>query len=227
MFFLNLIVLTSTHTQSNPAYDRYVYPLAPAKPCPRVEIDSSKTPSQKPWLETAAKLVRSWYPSVTSVLATTNWKSPTVIKLELDPNIDAPAYTVNSTITINSKWIQSHPDDFGMVIHELTHVVQGYPDSDTTLGWLVEGIADYVRWWRYEPDAPRTRIDFSKATYHDAYRTTAYFLAWVGHKYNFGLVPALDGDMRAKKDPMLEFQKLTGKSADALWQEFSQSMQSK
>jgi hypothetical protein len=67
-------------------------------------------------------------------------------------------------ITISGKWITEHPDDLGMVIHELVHVVQGYPNSRHKAGWLVEGIADYIRWWRYEPEAPRPRIDPAKSS---------------------------------------------------------------
>ncbi len=224
MLLSHILLLASLRQSESPNYSRYFYPLAKPKPSPRVEIDASKVPSGKPWLESAAKLVKDWYPTITSLLATTDWKSPKVVRLVMAPSQDAPAYTEGSTISINAKWIQAHPDDFGMVIHELTHVIQSYEEYDAKPGWLVEGIADYIRWWRYEPDASRPRINFEKATYHDAYRTTAYFLAYVGHKYNFALVPTLDGDMRAKKDPMPEFQKLTGKSPDELWQEFAASL---
>ena len=36
-----------------------------------------------------------------------------------------------------------HPEDTGMVIHELTHIIQNYPSPDP--GWVTEGIADYIR----------------------------------------------------------------------------------
>jgi hypothetical protein len=202
------------------SYDHYFYPLAKPLPCPKIEIDASKVEDQRAWLEAAGKLVHDWYPYVTSLLASDIYKNPKVIRLVLQPSQDAPAYTVNDTITISGAWIKEHPDDFGMVIHELTHVVQQYPDSSTTPGWLVEGIADYVRWWRYEPDAPRPRIDVAKATYHDAYRTTAYWLAFIIHRYDARIVSVVDRDMKLKIDPMPEFQKLTGKTPDELWAEF-------
>jgi hypothetical protein len=104
-----------------------------------------------------------------------------------------------------------------MVVHELTHVVQQY-HGEGQPGWLVEGIADYVRWWRYEPDSPRPRFG-PKATYHDSYQTTAAFLAWVSYHYNEALVPSLDRAMRANQDPVPVFQQLTGKSPDDLWRE--------
>ena len=41
----------------------------------------------------------------------------------------------------DAQWISDHPDDFGMVIHELIHVIQAYPAAGDKPGWLVEGIA--------------------------------------------------------------------------------------
>jgi len=142
-----------------------------------------------------------------------------VIKKE----ISAPAWANGGTITISGKWITQHPDDLGMVVHELTHVVQSYPGSKSTPGWLVEGIADYIRWWRYEPEAPRPKVDPVKSKYTDSYRTTAAWLAWTSRKYNMGLVPALDRSMRKGEDPMPLFEQLTGKNADDLWSEFAAS----
>jgi len=138
--------------------------------------------------------------------------------------IDVPAYASGGSITINGSWIAQRPDDLGMVIHELVHVIQQYPNSRTKPGWLVEGIADYIRWWRYEPElhagTGRTKIDPEKSKYTDAYRTTAMWLAWCSRKYDMRLVPALDKALREGQDPMPRFTELTGKSADELWKEF-------
>jgi hypothetical protein len=88
----------------------------------------------------------------------------------------------------------------------------------------VEGIADYTRWWRYEPElhagSGRTKINPANSNYTDAYRTTAVWLAWAARKYNYALVPCLDKAMRDSRDPMPIFAKLTGKNADDLWREF-------
>jgi hypothetical protein len=106
-----------------------------------------------------------------------------------------------------------------MVIHELVHVLQRYPANASDVGWLVEGIADYVRWWRYEPEAPRPRITGeSKMT--DGYRVTAYFLAWAGKKYDLRLIPRLDAALRRGDDPMPVFMETCGKRAAEVWDEF-------
>ena len=35
----------------------------------------------------------------------------------------APALTSGNRMQFSAQWIAEHPDDFGMVTHELTHVI--------------------------------------------------------------------------------------------------------
>ncbi len=213
-----LIVLAAAgHSQDDPLA-KYVYPLAKPLATPPVEIDVTDFPESKAWAEKAKGLVETWYPYITSLLSTQKWKAPKKITLIIKKDLEVPAYEENARITINGKWITGHPDDLGMVIHEMTHIIQDYPDYDGKPGWLVEGIADYTRWWRYEPEGPRPKLT-AKNTYHDAYRVTAMFLAYAGKKYNLALVPALDLAMREKRDPMPVFKDLTGKTAQEIWDE--------
>jgi hypothetical protein len=211
-----LIAAAVTQTFDN--LSRHVYPLSDSKKAPNVVIDVSDYPESKAWGEAAKGVVEKWFPIVCTLLSTADYKVPREIKLVIKKEISAPAWAAGNTITISGKWITQHPDDIGMIVHEMTHVIQHYPDGAP--GWLVEGIADYIRWWRYEPEAPRSKIDPARAKYTDAYRTTAYWLAWVSRKYDMSLVPQLDLAMRKHEDPMPLFAKLTGKDADALWQEF-------
>lgn len=215
---------------------KHVYPLAAPMVSPPVVIDVTDCPEAKPWAEAAKVLVVEWYPKVTQLLATDGkdpmtgekkgepFKSPSEVKLVFKKTLNVPAYASGGTITINGEWIARNPDDLGMVVHELVHVVQQYPNSRTKPGWLVEGIADYIRWWRYEPELHagpgRTKVNPDTAKYTDAYRTTAVWLAWASRKYDMRLVPALDKAMRDRQDPMPLFEKVTGKSADDLWKEF-------
>ena len=215
---------------------RHIYPMAASMPCPPVVIDVSDCPDAKLWAETAKALVVEWYPKLTQLLATDGrdpltggkkgeaFKAPAEIKLVFKKTLNVPAYASGGEITINGDWIAKHPDDLGMVVHELTHVIQQYPGGRNKPGWLVEGIADYIRWWRYEPELHagpgRTKVNASTAKYTDAYRTTAVWLAWVSRKYDMRLVPALDKAMRDREDPMPLFEKVTGKNADDLWKEF-------
>ncbi|MFM9873457.1 MAG: basic secretory protein-like protein [Fimbriimonadaceae bacterium] len=224
-------------SQQKPDLDRYVYPRTPEMACPPVEIDVSDFPESEAWAMRAKRLIENWYGPLTALLATDGrdpvthgltgkaYKSNDKIRLVIKKEISAPAWAAGGEITVSGKWITQHPDDLGMIIHELTHVVQAYPDFKGKPGWLVEGIADYTRWWKYEPELHatrgRTKPDFSNAKYTDSYRTTAVWLAFISKKYDMRLVPSLDLEMRSGRDPMPIFEKLTGKSADALWDEFA------
>lgn len=205
-------------------YAKYVFSLAKPLPAPEVVIDVTDSPESKPWAEEAQKLVHDWFPHVAQLLATEDYTPPKTIKLIFKKGISAPAYTSGGAITANADWIAKHPDDFGMMIHELVHVVQSYPRSRNNPGWLVEGIADYIRWWRYEPDAPRTRINPERAKYTDSYRTTAAFLAWVSGKYDRTLVRRLDRSLRDRAYSDELFQTVTGKPVAELWTEFVATM---
>ncbi|WP_075162109.1 basic secretory protein-like protein [Chthonomonas calidirosea] len=182
-----------------------------------VSVDASEAPDLGPWLQQAKDLCEVWYPRIVKLLASPGFVPPDHVTLRFR-NMDGVAYTAGDVITISADYVRHHPDDLGMVIHELTHVVQSYPSSNA--GWLVEGIADYVRFFFYEPKAPRPYINIEKATYHDAYRTTAAFLAWATSKYDKHLVQQLNQALREGKFDISLFQKYTGRDVDTLWNEF-------
>ncbi len=201
-------------------FAHHLYLLTKPLSAPEITIDVSDAPEARPWAEQAKKLVETWFPIVSQLLATDHYTPPKTLKLTFKKDISYPAYTSGPEITISASWIQKHPDDFGMVIHEMVHVQQGYPSRRNTPGWLVEGIADYIRWWRYEPEAPRTPINPAKASYRDSYRTTAAFLAYLVGKYDRTLVRQLDQALRSGAYSDEIFHKATGKTLDALWAEF-------
>lgn len=204
---------------------RHLYPLAPAKTGepPKFVLDTSDIADSADsvrWAEESKTLCEQWYPIIHRFLATEDWNVPPEIKLVFKKELKAPAYASGSSIHVSGDWIGKHPDDFGCVIHELTHVIQAYPGSRNKPGWLVEGIADYIRFWKYEPEVPRPRIDKEKASYKDSYRTTASFLAWITHKYDKRIVRKLDKALREGKYSDAIFGDVTGRSLDALWEEF-------
>lgn len=204
---------------------RHLYPLAPAKTDepPTFVLDTSDIADAEEsvrWAEESKTLCEQWYPIIHRFLATEEWKPPKEIKLIFKKELKVPAYASGSSITVSAEWAGKHPDDFGCVIHELTHVIQSYPNRRGKPGWLVEGIADYIRFWKYEPEVPRPRIDKEKATYKDSYRTTAAFLAWITWKYDKRIVRKLDQALREGTYTDAIFGDVTGRSLDALWEEF-------
>ena len=109
-----------------------------------------------------------------------------------------------------------------MIVHELTHVVQAYPKYDPV--WLVEGIADYVRFFHFEPEANRPHPDPKKANCRDSYRTTAAFLDWAVRRYDPDLVRKLDRALKAGTYSDDLFRQSTGKPLDQLNAEWVASL---
>jgi hypothetical protein len=130
-------------------------------------------------------------------------------------------------IAISADWIKSHPNDFGLIMHELALVIQGYSRSLTNVEnrWIIEGIADYIRYAHYELDTPLPKIDPEKASYADSPQTTAGFFIWIEAKYDKEFVKKLNVAMRAHKYSDDFFKECTGKSLDALWEEYVRTLQ--
>jgi len=120
-------------------------------------------------------------------------------------------------------------------VHEMVHVVQQYgrarrnnPDATRTPGWLVEGIADYIRWFLYEPEtkgAEITRKNLSRARYDGNYRITGNFLNWVGGKYDPDIVRKLNAAAREGKYDEGLWKNYTGKTVQELGEEWKKVME--
>ena len=202
-------------------------PLNPASiavPQVKLAFEGTPTPEVRAWADEAAKQVREWWPQVARLLATENFKPPTTLTLLFKSLPKLPAFRNAEGLTISTEWITKHPDDFGMIIHEMTHAIQDYKGAPRDAGWLTEGIADYIRYWHYEPEVPHRRIDSAKASYRDGYSTTGSFLAWLIVKYDRRTVRKLDAALRAGKYTDAIFEEITGKALDPLWAEFLTSL---
>jgi Peptidase of plants and bacteria len=192
-----------------------------------VTTDTSEVPDLAPWAAEAKELVNEWYPKVVAILATEGFSPPSKVALVFQKDKKGVADASGTTIRIAADWVRKHPEDKGMVIHEMTHVIQSYRRGRVNAGWLVEGIADYVRYVRFEPDAPPKRIDPNRAKYTDAYNTTARFLAWIEKTYDRKIVSELNDALRHREyDPEL-FPIYTGRTLDELWAAFIKSLKAK
>lgn len=188
-----------------------------ARPTVKVVVDTSEVPEVAEWGKKAKALVETWYPKVSELLKSDGFTPPTEVKIVFKKEMKGVAYASGKTITISANWIAKHPDDLGMVVHEMTHVVQSYPRGEPS--WLIEGIADYVRFIHYEPKT-RIGIDTKKASYRDSYRTSAKFLGWVEKTHDKDLVRKLNEALRKGKYTDELFETYTKKTLDQLWAAF-------
>ena len=163
-------------------------------------FDTSGAPELKEWTEAnLVPVVREWYPKFVEMFPSDGWKPFKKLTFRYEEGIDCPAYTVKSEVTLNPKWIKENPGDVGCAVHELFHVIQGggYCKSP---GWLTEGIADYARWYLFEPESHGCDMDVtaSKVRYNDAYRVSANFLNFVESRHP-GVVKGLNALCRQGK----------------------------
>ena len=191
----------------------------------RVDIDASAAPQLRLWLEHVQRLCMTWHPQAAALLDTPGFAPPQRLLLRAQPTlgggprrVGTPAVTSGTVITVGADWINLHPEDTGLVLHELVHVVQSYPNGDPW--WVTEGIADWVRYQRFERSDPRAHPDVRGHSYRDGYAVTAAFLAWIEATYNVALVATLNTAMRNSAWYPGLFSVTTGVTVDELWARF-------
>lgn len=187
----------------------------------QITIDTSAAPDLTEWADRElARVAREWYPKIVKLLPSEGFEAPTNVTIRFREAMgQTPASAGGGRINCNIDWFRRNlkGEAIGSVVHEMVHVVQQYgrtrrnnPNATRTPGWLVEGIADYVRWFLFEPQtkgAEITQRNLARARYDASYRITANFLNWVAGKYDKNIVQKLNAAARE------------GKYNDELWKE--------
>jgi hypothetical protein len=197
-------------------------PVVPFKYPVEFVLDVTDAPEMKEWAEKVARVCEREYRMINEELKSDGFKPATVIQMALKKDYNGVAYAAGGRIVGAVKFFKEHPDDVGAFVHETAHVVQRYRTRNNP-GWLVEGVADYVRFIKYEP-AKIGRINPDRAKYDGSYRVTAAFLNAVAEKYDKDLVRKLNKAMREgeyKEDLWKEF---TGKPLKELGDEWKASL---
>jgi hypothetical protein len=196
-----------------------------------IVADTSAAPELDAWGRHAKALCDQWYFRIVDLLPSESFEPTLATRLLFIKDMSGVANTSRETdIRISADFVKRHTNDWGMVIHELAHVVQRYPGAKpgfTKPGWLVEGIADYIRLVHFEPQARRPRINPDKAKYTDAYKTTAGFLEWVEKQYDKALVKKFGAALRQGEFEDGLWKKHTGRTVDELWKEFTDTLRKK
>jgi outer membrane protein assembly factor BamB len=196
---------------SQPAIAIFKYPIEFA-------VDVTDAPEMQPWAEKVARICELAYPMINEELQSDGYRPPHYVTMTLKSRYRGVAEASGNRITGSVKFFTDHPDDVGAMVHETAHVVQQYKGRGNP-GWLVEGVADYVRFFKFEP-SNLGRIDIERARYNSSYRVSAAFLAWVSARYDKQLVLKLNRLMREGKYNDEVFAELTGKQLDELDQEW-------
>jgi hypothetical protein len=209
------LVIREIIIDSNPNVAVFKYPI-------EFVVDSSDAPDMKAWAEKAAAICERNYAMICDELMSPGFKPLTVITMTLRNDYNGVAEASSDHIKGSVKYFKSHPEDFGAMVHETVHCVQLYR-SRRNPGWLVEGIADYIRFFKYEP-GKIGRQNPERANYNGSYRVTAAFLGFVVDKYNPMIVTKLNSIMREGKYKEDVWKEITGKTIEELNQEWRKSL---
>ena len=187
-------------------------------------VDITASPEAEQWGSDAGRYALKWYPAIEKALATDGYTPTRQFRLLFKP-MPGVAHASGTTITINTDWIKKHPDDLGMVAHELTHVIQKYRRGGP--GWLTEGLADYVRYYVVEPGSKRAGFNVDRTSYKNAYQPAAGFLDWLERTKGPGVVAKLNAAMRAGTYKPETFKEAAGGDPDELWEAFKAEKKAK
>lgn len=216
-------------TDPAPATESKPEPKPEAKPEPKPEaprvppplsltIEGDITPEMAPVAGKLAALFYESYPELLKRYENPDKFAARKIKLIFKKGIKVPGYSHRDSVTVSVEWLEKHPDDIGLFTHELTHLVQAYPNSNP--GWLTEGIADYAR-HKFGPRDQSWRLPRKlrpEQSYKNSYGVTARFLVWLDEKHP-GTVDKLHRQMQQRKFELEDFEKFTGQDVETLWRE--------
>lgn len=153
--------------------------------------------------------------------------SATSITLVCEP-MKAIAYSdiEKNRIHVSEAYVAANPEDYGMVVHELTHIVQHYAKLKREEVWLQEGIADYIRHKYFERDIANlaSRVDPSRDNYRKGYQVTAAFLAWLEEHKSPTVVQDLNRGCAEGHCTTDLFRQTCGTDVDTLWNAFTNSL---
>jgi len=204
----------------------------------QLTIDTSQTPDLTEWArKELAPVVQAWYPQIVKLLSSEGYEAPRKVSIIFSQEMRGVAATSGTRIRCSASWYRQNlqGEAKGSIVHELAHVVQDYgrgrranPNATRAPGWLVEGIADYIRWFKYEPEshgAEITRRNIARARYDGNYRISANFLNWVIGKYDQHLVERLNAAIRQGNYSEDLWKQRTGRTVQELGDEWRKGLE--
>jgi hypothetical protein len=210
----HLLAIGEFTIDSDPPVAIFKYPI-------EFVVDVTDAPDMKDWAEKAARVCERNYAMISEELRSEGFKPRNVITMTLKKDYKGVAAAGGGRITGSVTYFQAHQDDIGAMVHETVHCVQDYRTRNNP-SWLVEGIADYIRFFKYEPG--KLGKIRANAHYNGSYRTSAAFLAFVTEKYDKELVRKLNKAMREGEYKEDIWRALTKKSVQELDEEWRASI---
>ncbi len=193
-------------------------------------LDATIAPDLLKWSEKELlPVIREWYPKIAEMLPSKGFEPAETILFEYREDMGGtPAYAAGNRVAMSAPWFRNEleREARGCVVHEMVHVVQDYGrarhtnrNPKPTPGWVTEGVADYVRWFLYEPESKGAELhagNIGNARFDASYRTTANFINWVVETHEPELLRKLNAAAREGDYSPDLWKEWTGKSVDEL-----------
>lgn len=192
-----------------------------------ITIDYTEMPELKDWIVTKLQpKLEEWYPKIVKALPSEGYTAPQKFVVVFRKDMRGVAATAGTRVMCAGAWFKQNLDGeaVGAVVHELVHVAQQYRGRGNP-GWLVEGVADYIRWFKFEPTPAGTRPNPARSKYTDSYRITAGFLNYITEKVDKDIVMKMNAAMRHGRYNADLWKEYTGKTVDELWADYIKSVQ--
>ncbi|MDB5161267.1 MAG: Peptidase of plants and bacteria [Candidatus Saccharibacteria bacterium] len=159
-------------------------------------VDATRAPDL---IDTAIKLAltcQSTYPKIENLLQPSAYLPPHRVYFQnlAGTSYGEGGYEEGGNVYLSISYFRNHPNDVGILVHELTHVTQSYPAGPQ---WVKEGIADYAR---LELGYKTSTYNYGcngSSNYGSGYTCSAALLKFIERKYDGGIVKTLDARMRA------------------------------
>lgn len=191
----------------------------------RLEVQNGD-PSLSTYSANAQEEFAQVYPQLVMRWAANPNTAPHVVTLRFVKNLGnaAEALWTQHLIDVDLDYARATPYDPGVLTHELTHIVQGYP---TYVPWLTEAIANYSS-QLYGPRREEVYRSAAKSIPSTTYLTNPYdtgarFLFWLAQNKRHKIVDRLNRILQTGNYTPKSFVQLTGETLDQLWMEYKAS----
>lgn len=202
-----------------------------------IVIDTTETPDLTEWaVKELAPVLQQWYPRIVAMLPSEGYQAPKRVLIVFSQSMQGVAATGGARVSCAAAWYRNNlqGEAKGSVVHELVHVVQQYGQARRanarparTPGWVVEGIADYIRWFLYEPQTHGAEISPARAAqarYDASYRVSANFIHWVTTNHAKDIVSKLNVAAREGRYSEDIWKEATGQTVQELGEKWKQSL---
>ena len=132
-----------------------------------------------------AKQYQDFVKSITPKIAEILGIKSRSLRVIMTSTLELPtlALTHGRSIFLNSEWFKKHPDDYGTIVHEIAHAVMDIQVAIEEEKWIIEGLADYVRYILGYPSKTGGLPKYDAKRLFKGYQYTAHFFLWLRERY--------------------------------------------